>query len=58
LNLADGADLIRGVARDADVVATLESELDITDLEDFAAAFLGILAGCLEDLIDEVVGDL
>ena len=53
-----GADLVAGVAGDADVVATLESELDVTDLEELAAAFLGILAGCLEDLINEVVGDL
>jgi hypothetical protein len=58
LNLADGTDLIGGVARDANVVATLESELDVTDLEDLAAAFFRILAGCLEDLINEVVGDL
>lgn len=58
LNLADGTDFVGGIAGDADVVATLESELDVTDLEELAAAFLGILAGCLEDLINEVVGDL
>jgi hypothetical protein len=58
LNLADGADLVRGVARDADVVATLESQLDIADLEDLATALLRVLASCLEDLVDEVVCDL
>lgn len=57
-NLADSADLVAGVAGNADVVATLESELDIADLEDLGAAFLGILAGCLKDLIDEAVGDI
>ena len=55
MNLADGADLVAGIAGNADVVATLESELDVTDLEDLRAAFLGILAGCLKDLVDEAV---
>jgi hypothetical protein len=58
LNLAHGTDLVGGVTGDTNVVAALEGQLDVTDLEDLAAAFLGILAGCLEDLIDEVVGDL
>lgn len=58
LNLADGTDLIAGVARDTDVVATLKGELDIADLEDLAATFLGVLAGGLEDLIDEVICDV
>jgi hypothetical protein len=58
LNLADGTDLIGGISRDADIVATLKSELDVTDLEELATAFLGVLAGCLKDLINEVVGDL
>jgi hypothetical protein len=58
LNLAHGTDLVGGVAGDANVVAALEGQLDVADLEDLAAALLGILASCLEDLIDEVVGDL
>jgi hypothetical protein len=58
LNLAYGTDLIAGVAGNADVVASLEGELDVTDLEDLGAAFLGVLAGCLENLIDEGVGDV
>ena len=43
---------------DANVVAALEGQLDVADLEDLAAALLGVLAGCLEDLVDEVVCDL
>jgi hypothetical protein len=58
LNLADGTDLIRRIPRDADIVASFKSELDVADLEDLAAALLGVLAGCLEDLVYEVVGDL
>jgi hypothetical protein len=58
LNLPDCADLITGVAWDTDVVTTLKSELDVTDLENLAAAFLGVLASCLKDRIDEVVGNL
>lgn len=58
LNLADGTDLIAGIAGNADVVASLESELDVADFEDLGAAFLGVLAGCLEDLVDEGVGNV
>ena len=58
LDLADSADLVTGVAGDADVVATLERKLDIADLEGLGATFLGIFASCLKDLINEVVGDL
>ena len=58
LNLADGTDLIRRIAWDADIVASFKSELDVADLEDLAAALLGVLAGCLEDLVYEVVGNL
>jgi hypothetical protein len=49
LNLPDCADLITGVAWDTDIVTTLKSELDVTDLENLAAAFLGVLASCLKD---------
>jgi hypothetical protein len=49
LNLPDCADLITGVAWDTDVVTTLKSELDVTDLENLATAFLGVLASCLKD---------
>ena len=49
MNLPDCADLITGVAWDTDVVATLKSELDVTDLENLTAAFLGILTSCLKD---------
>jgi hypothetical protein len=49
LNLPDSADLITGVAWDTDVVTTLKSELDVTDLKNLAAAFLGVLASCLKD---------
>lgn len=58
MNLANGADLIAGVAWDADVVATFEGELDVADLEDLGATFLGILAGSLKDLVDESVCDV
>jgi hypothetical protein len=49
LNLPDCADLITGVAWDTDVVTTLKSELDVTDLENLATAFLGVFACCLKD---------
>lgn len=47
LYLPNGTDLVASVTRDANVVATLQSELDITDLEYFRAAFFCILACCL-----------
>jgi hypothetical protein len=55
LDLAHSANLVRGVAGDADVVASLERELDVADLEELGAALLGVLAGGLQDLVDEVV---
>lgn len=55
LHLADGTDLIAGIAGDADVVASLKRELDVADLKDLAASFFGVAAGSFEDLIDEVV---
>jgi hypothetical protein len=58
LYLADGTDLIAGVAGNADIVATLESELDVADLEDLGATFLGVLASRLKDLIDEIISDI
>ena len=58
LNLADGTNLVAGVAWNANVVAALEGELDVANLEDLGAAFFGVLAGCLEDLIDEGIGNI
>jgi len=58
LNLANGTDLITGVAGDADVIATLESELNVADLKNLGAPFLGVSASCLKNLIDEVVCDV
>lgn len=55
--LAHSADLVRGVAGDADVVVALEDELDVADLEGLGAARLGALAGGCDDLVDELVGD-
>lgn len=57
-DLADGTDLVARIARDADVITTLEGELDITNLQNLATTFLGILAGSLKHLINEVVSDL
>lgn len=58
LDLLHRAQLVRGVARDADVVVAFEDELQIADLEGGGGAQLGELAGGGDDLIDEVVGDL
>lgn len=58
MNLADGTNLIAGVARNTDVVTTLESELNVADLEDLATTFFGVLAGRLKHLVNEVVGDI
>ena len=57
LELANSADLVRGVARDTDVVVALEDELDVADLEGLGAAGFGALAGGGDDLVDELVGD-
>lgn len=53
LNLADRSKLIRRITRDADVVGTLENELDVANLEDLGAALLGVLAGNLKDIVYE-----
>jgi len=58
LDLLHRAQLVRGVARDADVVVAFEDELQVADLEGGGGAQLGELAGGGDDLIDEVVGDL
>ena len=55
--LAHSADLVRGVAGDADVVVALKDELDVADLEGLGAARFGAFAGCGYDLVDELVGD-
>lgn len=57
LKLANGTDLIRRIARDTDIVVALEDELDVADLEGLGAAGFGALAGCCDDLVDELVGD-
>lgn len=57
LNLADCTNLIAGITRNTNVVATLQSELDVADLEDVRAAFFGILACCLKNLIDKIIGN-
>ena len=56
LNLANSTDLIASVAGNTNVVVALKRELDVTDLEDFAAALFGHLACVMENLIDEGVG--
>lgn len=55
LHLANGTDLIAGVAGNADIVASLKGELDVADLEDLASSLLCIAAGGFKDLIDEVI---
>lgn len=57
LELADRTDLIRRIARDADIVIALKDELDVADLEGLGAASFGALAGSGDDLVDELVGD-
>ena len=58
LDLLDGAQLVRGVARDADVVVAFEDQLQVANLEGGRGAQLGELAGGGDDLVDEIVGDL
>ena len=50
--------LIGGEARDANVVLTLEDDLNVADFERVGAANFGEFAGGHEELVDEVVGDL
>lgn len=57
LKLADCTDLIRRIARDTDIVIALKDELDVADLEGLGAAGFGALAGCGDDLVDELIGD-
>lgn len=45
LDLLHGAQLVRGVARDADIVVAFEDELQVADLEGGGGAQLGELAG-------------
>lgn len=45
LDLLHGAQLVRGVAGDADVVVAFEDELQVADLEGGGGAQLGELAG-------------
>jgi hypothetical protein len=55
LDLAHSTDLIAGIAGDADVITTLEGELDIANLQDLGAPFLCVLACCLQDLVDKLI---
>lgn len=45
LDLAHGAQLVRRVARDADVVDALQDNLDVANLKHLGAALLGVGAG-------------
>lgn len=57
LKLANGTDLIRRIAGNADIVVALENELDVADLQCLGAASFGALASCGDDLVYEFVGD-
>lgn len=57
LDLLNGAELVGGVARDADVVVALEDELDVADVKGVRTADFRELASGDSDLVDEVVGD-
>lgn len=57
MNLANGTDLVAGIAGNADVVATLESKLDIANLKGLGATFLGVSASCLDNIVDKLVSD-
>ena len=52
------AHLIRREARNANVVLPLEHHLDVAWLKRRAAAELAQLAGCSDQVIDKIVGDL
>lgn len=58
LDLADGAQLVRRVAGDADVVCALEHELQIADLKDLGASLFGIAACGVEHAVDKRVGQV
>lgn len=55
---ADGADLVRSIAWDADVVVALQNELDVADVEGRRFAQLAELARGADDGVDEVVCEL
>lgn len=55
-HLSDSAELVRGVAGDADVVGALKDKLDVANLEDLGAALLGIVAGRVQKAVHKRVG--
>lgn len=58
LDLADGAQFVGRVARDADIVRALQHELDVADLQHLGPALLSVTAGRGEHAIDERVGEV
>lgn len=58
VELSDGANVVGGVAGDADVPVALEDDLDVLDVENVGAAQLGHLAGGGGDVVDELVDEL
>ena len=58
LHLLDGAQLVRGEARHADVVVALEDHLQVADFQLRGIPQLGQAAGGDDDVVDEVVGYL
>lgn len=55
LDLAHSAQLLARIAGNADVVGALKHELDVANLEHLASTLLGVLAGCVQDVVDEAV---
>jgi hypothetical protein len=47
LDLPNGANLVAGISWDANVVTTLQGELNVTDLELLGTALLGVLTRSL-----------
>jgi hypothetical protein len=56
LHLANGTELVRCVARNADVVNALEDQLNVADLQDLATTLLGQPTGHVHDIINKVIG--
>ena len=57
LHLANRPELVTGVARDTDVVGTLQNELDVADLKNLGSSLLCIAGRRVEDTLREAIGE-
>jgi hypothetical protein len=57
LHLANGAEIVRRIAGNADVVCALENELDVANLQDLGSTLLGVAAGRSKDVVNKAVSE-